>query len=178
MERVRLGLSTYGSHLGVGAALVVAISSMHSARIWPWSAPDEQTPRTETAPRREPPAERAEVRTVTRVEGQHVDVDVVSGTCHVGVPCVVTLQVAARGSFHVNQEYPHKFVAEEPEARTFRRSREAFAAPGQDVVTLVVSFVPDTAGGARLSGQVKTSACDDGTCAIETPRVSVVIPVS
>jgi hypothetical protein len=179
VERVRLGLSTYGIHLGVGCVLVVGITSWRAATSWPWTLPAEQPlSHTATAPRPEPQGDRAEVASVTRVEGQHVGVDVVASSCHVGVECVVRLQLIARGSYHVNREYPHKFVAETPEARTFRESRDAFRNPGEDVTMLMVTFVPDTAGSARLSGQMKTSVCDDETCVIETPWVSIVVPVS
>ena len=47
----------------------------------------------------------------TRVSGKNFTLDAASPGCRVDTPCTMTLRLAASGEYHVNKEYPYKFLA-------------------------------------------------------------------
>lgn len=87
-------------------------------------------------------------------------------------PCEPTLVVTALAGFHVNDDYPHKWV---PDAAS------ADAAPGPGTFTHTSRTVgelrvPVRAGTTRVSGTVKLAVCTDEECKLESPAVAFDVP--
>lgn len=98
----------------------------------------------------------------------------------------MTLRLAAVGDYHVNKEYPYKFVASAApgvqflgsgDANTFSRAAGDFREDGEKAATLTVRFKPTAAGEAHVSGTYKMSVCSAENCQIETPTVTLAVPV-
>src|SRR4051812_14529178 len=68
--------------------------------------------------------------------------------CKVGADCTATIRLEAVAPYHVNKEYPHKFVANDmadvqflgadAQGRTF--SKAAFATDGESTGTMAIKF--------------------------------------
>jgi hypothetical protein len=104
-----------------------------------------------------------------------------------GARSAFAVTVAARGTFHVNHEYPTSFRVDPPPAGV-RFPREKIdrqtgvvlepCGAGQDACSarMLVPFVAGAAGEARLGGTLAFSVCDDERCLIE--KVAVSLPVA
>jgi hypothetical protein len=97
--------------------------------------------------------------------------------CANGSTCEARLVLTALGDYHVNKDYPFKFVGEPPPAAPVD-GEGAFSLDGTKQGTMTVKFRPTAPGTATLVGAFKLSVCSDDTCEIETPRLELVIPVS
>ena len=98
----------------------------------------------------------------------------------------MTIRLLAQGDWHLNKEYPYKFLATaapnitflgKTEATTFSRQTGDFAEEGEKTGTLTVRFKPKQAGDATVSGTYKLSVCSADQCQIEQAKVSLTIPV-
>ena len=148
-------------------------------------------PGTTTATAAAPPAKEVPPATPlkpasTRLSGKNFTLDVASPGCRVELPCTMTLRLAASGEYHVNKEYPYKFVAAAApgvqflgngDANTFSRAAGDFHEDGEKAATMTVRFKPSSAGEARVSGTYKMSVCSAENCQIETQAVTLVVPV-
>ncbi|AKU99692.1 hypothetical protein AKJ09_06356 [Labilithrix luteola] len=120
------------------------------------------------------------------VNGRNFGLDVASAGCRAGSECAMTIHLAVAGDYHVNKEYPYKFVATpEPgvtflaqDGTTFSRAAGDFREEGAKAGTMTVRFKPSAAGTARVQGTFKMSVCSDENCQIEQQPVSLAIPVS
>lgn len=97
--------------------------------------------------------------------------------CANGAACKAHLVLTALGGYHVNKDYPFKFVGEPAPAPPVDGDG-AFALDDARHGTLTVTFRPAAGGTARLVGTFKLSVCNDDTCEIETPRIELAVPVS
>ncbi len=118
--------------------------------------------------------------------GKNFTLDAASPGCRVDLPCTMTLRLAASGEYHVNKEYPYKFLAAAApgvqflgngEANTFSRAAGDFHEDGEKAATMTVRFKPTGAGEARVSGTYKMSVCSAENCQVETQAVTLVVPV-
>jgi hypothetical protein len=98
----------------------------------------------------------------------------------------MTLRLAAAGDYHVNKEYPYKFLATvapgvqflgSGDANTFSRAAGDFREEGEKTATMTVRFKPTATGEARVTGTYKMSVCSAENCQIETPTVTLAVPV-
>jgi hypothetical protein len=82
--------------------------------------------------------------------------------CAASAPCEVRLVLTAQGDYHVNDQYPVKFIAEQgiEGTGTFHRDSEK-------VGTLRLTARP-----GRISGTFKLSVCTEENCEIEAPRIA------
>lgn len=96
--------------------------------------------------------------------------------CASGAACQVHLVLTALGDYHVNQDYPFKFVGD-PAPATPVDGDGAFTLGDAKHGTLTVTFHPAAPGTAKLVGTFKLSVCNDDTCEIETPRLEIAVPV-
>jgi hypothetical protein len=97
--------------------------------------------------------------------------------CTAGAPCELRLVLTALGDYHVNPQYPHKFVADAaPDVVV--ETGGAMAIDGAKTGTLTVRFRANQRGPARLRGTFKLSVCNDDRCEIETPAITVAISAS
>jgi hypothetical protein len=121
-----------------------------------------------------------------RITGKNFTLDAASPGCRVETPCTVTLRLAAAGEYHVNKEYPYKFLATAApgvqflgsgDANTFSRAAGDFREEGEKSATMTVRFKPTATGEARVTGTYKMSVCSAENCQIETPTVTLAVPV-
>jgi len=97
--------------------------------------------------------------------------------CAAGAACEARLVLTALGAYHVNKDYPFKFVGDP--ALGFPLDGEGtFALDDARAGTLTVRFRPRSRGTAKLVGTFKLSVCSSEVCEIEAPRIELVIPVT
>lgn len=96
--------------------------------------------------------------------------------CATGTTCEARLQLTALGDYHINKDYPFKFVGEPPPALALDGDA-AFALADAKHGTLTVRFKPTAAGAQALAGVFKLSVCSDETCEIEKPKLSLAVAV-
>jgi hypothetical protein len=110
-------------------------------------------------------------------------VDAVPATCTAGSPCNVTLKLVATGDFHVNDEYPYKFKADDVSGVTFlgtdQAGKSTFSKAAGDWQktdaksgAMTVKFVPADANAKSIAGTLKLSVCSAGTCLLEQRQVT------
>ena len=97
--------------------------------------------------------------------------------CAHGATCEARLVLTALGDYHINQDYPFKFVGEPAPAPPVD-GEGAFAIDDARHGTMTVTFRPAAAGTAKLVGTFKLCVCSEETCEIETPRIELAVPVS
>jgi hypothetical protein len=98
----------------------------------------------------------------------------------------MTIKLAAAGSYHVNKEYPYKFVATpasgleflgKGEPQQFTRANGDFVEQGEKAGTMTVRFKPTAAGEAHVAGTYKFSVCSEDQCQIEQEKLELAVPV-
>ena len=97
--------------------------------------------------------------------------------CVSGATCEAHVVLTALAGFHVNKDYPFKFVGD-PAAAVTPDGPGAFALDGDQHGTLTITFRPAAPGTATLMGTFKLSVCSDNNCEIEAPKLELAVPVS
>jgi len=97
--------------------------------------------------------------------------------CTSGGPCEARVVLTALGDYHVNKDYPFKFVSD-PAAGVALDGPASFTLDGAKHGTLTIKFRPAAPGEAKLVGTFKLSVCSDDTCEIEAPTLEIAIPVT
>ncbi len=112
--------------------------------------------------------------------------EMTAGACRAGAECTLALKLVPTGEFHVNKEYPYKFVAtavpgvtflgkETP--TTFTKAAGDYVEQGEKAGTMTVRFKPDAAGEANVRGIYKLSVCSADQCQIEQQAVDFAVSV-
>jgi hypothetical protein len=96
--------------------------------------------------------------------------------CASGTACEVQLVLTALAGYHVNQDYPFKFLGA-PGAPPVDGTG-TFGFDGAKRGTMTVVFRPAKPGTAKLVGTFKLSVCSDETCEIESPTLELAVPVT
>jgi len=96
--------------------------------------------------------------------------------CASGAACEAQLVLTALGDYHLNQEYPFKFLGA-PNAVSIDGTG-AFGFDGAKRGTMTITFRPAQPGTAKLVGTFKLSVCSNETCEIETPMLELAVPVT
>ncbi|HVJ94631.1 MAG TPA: hypothetical protein VM580_32820 [Labilithrix sp.] len=118
--------------------------------------------------------------------GNNYALDLASQACKAGLDCVMTVTLVAQGDYHVNKEYPYKFVATETPGvaylgksapETFTRAAGEFVMEGEKSGTMTVRFKPASAGNVRIAGTYKFSVCSDDQCQVEQEKIELSVPV-
>ena len=109
-------------------------------------------------------------------------------SCPVGAPCSLTLKLVATGEFHINEEYPYKFKADDTKGVEFLGTDEA----GKNVFSkgasnwqkkdektggMTVAFRGAEKGDKAISGTFKLSVCSAQSCQLEQQPVSTTIAI-
>jgi hypothetical protein len=108
-----------------------------------------------------------------------------AGDCVAGANCSLTLTLVATGAFHINDEYPYKFRADDAPGVTFLGTDSAGpsvfskaasnwqkAAPQKGVMT--VSF-QSAKGQKNVAGTFKLSVCSAQNCQLEQQTLATTI---
>ncbi len=116
----------------------------------------------------------------------HFFVDAAPATCSPGAPCAVALKLVATGDFHVNDEYPYRFKADDAPGLTFLGTdpsgKSTFSKTAGDWQktdaksgAMTLKFVVDAAPGERvdkaIAGTLKLSVCSAQACLLEQRQV-------
>ena len=94
--------------------------------------------------------------------------------CSAGATCEAQLVLTALGDYHVNGDYPTKFVTDATASAGLSIDGPGtFALDGAKRGTLTVRFKPAKPGAAQLVGTFKLSVCNDDNCEIEAPKITL-----
>lgn len=108
--------------------------------------------------------------------------------CNVNSECAALVHLKALGHFHINKEYPYRFLAK-PAAglrfvgkdasgpETFSKAAGDFLIDSEKEASLSVSFVPSAKGPAVVSGVYKMSVCTEEACEIQEAPLSIDVTV-
>ena len=119
------------------------------------------------------------------IGGKNFALDIASPGCKAGDDCTMTIKLSPDGAFHVNKEYPYKFLASaapnvtylgKSDPNTFTRAAGDFAEQNEKAATMTVRFKPTSAGETHVAGKYKLSVCSAEQCQIEEAMVD--LPVS
>jgi len=103
--------------------------------------------------------------------------------CTSGTTCEVRLELTALGDYHVNKDYPFKFVGDPGPPPAGQPAVQidgagTFALDDAKHGIMTIKFRPTASGTAKLVGTFKLSVCSDETCEIEAPKLELAVPVS
>jgi len=113
---------------------------------------------------------------------------VAPASCAVGAACSLTLKLVALGDYHVNDEYPYRFKANDAPAVRFEGTdaagKNVFSKPAGDWQksdlksgTMLVKFTALQKGPTPIAGTFKLSVCSAQNCLLEQPQVSALVLV-
>lgn len=108
--------------------------------------------------------------------------------CAVGANCTLGLTLVATGDFHINDDYPYKFRADDAPHVSFQGKDPAGATTFSKVANdwqklaaqkgaMSIVFQAGQAGTQTLSGVFKLSVCSTQNCQLEQTPVRVAVRV-
>ncbi len=108
-------------------------------------------------------------------------------SCAAGANCTIGLALVATGAYHINDEYPYKFRADDVPHVTFQgtdpagpsvfsKSASNWQKTAPQKGTMSVIFQSTEKGSKNVSGTFKFSVCSEQNCQLE--QATVTIPVS
>jgi hypothetical protein len=114
-------------------------------------------------------------------------VDVIApNDCVTGSACRAALKLVATGDFHVNDEYPYRFRAEDTPGITFVGTdglgKNVFSKAAGDWTkgdaksgSMALTFLPLEKGSKTISGTFKVSVCSAENCLLEQRQVKATV---
>ena len=117
-----------------------------------------------------------------QIGGANFKAGAAPATCAPNAECKATITVEALGEYHINEEYPYKFTANDSDGIEFlgKEKKNVFSKAAGDFklidknhATLTISF--KAAKNATISGKLKLSVCSAANCAFETPDISIAV---
>ncbi len=121
-----------------------------------------------------------------KVSGKNFSLDLATPGCKAGTECTMTIKLVTAGDWHVNKEYPYKFVATaapnvtflgKGDATAFTRANGDFVEQGEKSGLMTVRFTPAAAGDTSVAGTYKFSVCSAEQCQIEQEKLDLTVPV-
>jgi hypothetical protein len=121
--------------------------------------------------------------------GKDFFIDAISaGSCTVGDTCSVALTLAATGDYHINDEYPYKFKADDVPAveflgtddggkNVFSKSAKNWTKTGEKTGAMTVTFRLSDSGSRAIAGVFKFSVCSAQNCVLEQESVKAPVTV-
>jgi hypothetical protein len=110
-------------------------------------------------------------------------IDAAPVSCTAGAPCSVTLKLVATGDFHVNDEYPYRFKADDAPGvaflgtdpggkNTFSKAAGDWQKADAKSGAMTVKLIAANPGGRAIAGTLKLSVCSAQNCLLEQPQVT------
>jgi hypothetical protein len=110
-------------------------------------------------------------------------IDAVPASCTAGSPCSATLKLVATGDFHVNDEYPYRFKADDASGvaflgtdsngtNTFSKSAGDWAKTDPKSGAMTLKFIAADPGAKAIGGTLKLSVCSAQACLLEQRQVT------
>ena len=121
--------------------------------------------------------------------GDNFFVDVDPGpACSVGATCSSTLTLVAVGAFHINDEYPYKFKAEDAAGveflgtdgagkNVFSKLASDWRKKDEKTGTMNVKWRPSSKGDKTLGGVFKLSVCSAQSCQLDQASLQATVAV-
>jgi hypothetical protein len=121
--------------------------------------------------------------------GSNFFVDVVSpADCAAGANCAMTLNLVATGEYHINDDYPYKFRADDAPhvafqgtdpagANVFSKGASNWQKTGPQNGALSVVFQAADKGAKKISGVFKLSVCSVHNCQLEQTAINTTVSV-
>jgi hypothetical protein len=108
--------------------------------------------------------------------------------CAPGATCTAGFRLVATGDFHINDQYPYRFKADDAKDLQFFGTdvggKNVFSKAAGDWQksdaksgAMTVKFAPAGAGQKTVAGAFKVSVCSDANCLLEQRQVSAVVLV-
>ena len=119
-----------------------------------------------------------------KVEAPHYAIELKpKAGCKVGAECLATVELDARGGYHINQEFPYRFTAgpakglvylgrDTAAPGVFSKASGDHATPSEAHATMTVRFRPTAAGAAQVAGAYKFSVCSEQNCQVEVAELA------
>jgi hypothetical protein len=120
-------------------------------------------------------ASTAAVGMATEEKAFHVDA-ASAGPCAHDTECAVRIHLVAEGKYHVNTEYPYRFVPR-GDAGVSYLGTSAFERSDEKSGALAVRFKPTARGSAKVARDFKLRVCSTESCKIEDADILVDVPV-
>lgn len=110
------------------------------------------------------------------------------GDCPAGANCTAKLTLVATGDFHINDQYPYKFKADDVAGIAFRgtdrggpnvfsKDADDWRKTGAQSGVMTVTFQAADKGARSITGNFKLSVCSAQTCQLEQQTVTVPVAV-
>jgi hypothetical protein len=110
------------------------------------------------------------------------------GGCAVGGPCSVVFALVAAGDYHINDEYPYKFKADDAPGLeflgtddgghdVFSKSAKNWTKTGERTGAMTVTFRPLQKGITTIAGTFKFSVCSAKNCELEHRTLKAAVEV-
>jgi hypothetical protein len=105
-------------------------------------------------------------------------VDAQPGACTAGSPCTVALKLVATGDFHINDEYPYRFKADDAPGveflgtdaggkSTFSKAAGDWQKSEEKAGVMTVKLLASDRGQKTIGGTFKLSVCSAQNCLLE-----------
>lgn len=109
--------------------------------------------------------------------------------CAPGAPCAVTVRLVATGAFHINDEYPYRFKADDAKdlqyfgtdaagRSVFSKAAGDWAKTDSKSGAMTVKFASASAGRKTVEGTLRLSVCSEANCLLEQRQVAVPVEVN
>jgi hypothetical protein len=109
--------------------------------------------------------------------------------CRAGAACNLAVKLVATGDYHINDEYPYKFKADDSPGveflgsdtggkNVFSKFAGSWAKNDERTGTMAVAFMPIDTGVKRIGGTFKFSVCSRQNCKLDQQQVSASVPAT
>jgi hypothetical protein len=115
-------------------------------------------------------------------------VDSAPDACTAGSVCTLRLKLTATGDYHINDEYPYKFKADDSAGvefqgtdsngkNVFSKAAGDWSKDAEKTGTMTVKFKPADKGSKTIAGTFKLSVCSQQNCLLKQAQLSVSVTV-
>ncbi len=112
-------------------------------------------------------------RTTTTVAHEAFDVEVSAQECN-SARCDIDFVVRAKAGFHVNADYPHRFVKDEDKGVDVADVKAASSTEHEKKLT--ATYARTASAATLIRGRLFLSVCTDDRCLIEKVPISLDVP--
>ncbi|MDP9033520.1 MAG: hypothetical protein M3O50_01830 [Myxococcota bacterium] len=112
----------------------------------------------------------------------------VPSACSAGASCVLTLTLVATGAYHINDDYPYKFRADDgpgirflgksdADGDVFSKAAGDWTKKDERTGTIAITFRAASPGSRVVSGIFKLSVCSAQSCQLEQQAIQASVTV-
>ncbi len=104
-----------------------------------------------------------------------------AGSYERGKPGVVRIVLITKGDYHINEQYPYKFVVQESsdEGVTFAKKtiRRADGTFSKSRAEMPVTFTSNRSGNVRVGGVLSLSVCTASNCLLDKRPLELTVTI-